>query len=277
MLERVYTPECSVDSTQFRVILCEHYNQNAGKVAEQLTDCDVVAVELVATKSEEVATCESALNLILAGEASLEDSDDLLGLTFAGNLAQKMAGSNKKMHIVDARFEDREVFDYSHWASIGRLKCRPDHTHEAVEEVGRKIDILQRYIGVSSIVRELLVIDQLNELARVYKNLKIGVVVGCAHTAIPRMIAENYLTERVFVTPSLDSNARMILFPPEVSLARAYTFDALERGKGQLRMFALAQHLARAANTVWGPSLWYDEAAAKQLIGNYTAELPADN
>lgn len=275
MLERVYTPERRVDDTQFRVILCEHYNHNAGKVAEYLADCDVVAVELVATKSAEVATYESALNLILAGEVSLADSDFVLGLTFAGNLAQELTGSNKKMHIVDARFEDREVFDYSHWSRIGRLKRRPDHTREAVEDIGRKIDVLQRYIGASSIARELLVIDQLNELAQIYKNRKIGIVVGNAHTAIPHMIAENYMTERVFVAPSLGVDARAVTFPPEASLARAYTFGVSEEKTRQLRVFALAEHLARAANTVWGPNRWYDEAAATQLIDGYIADTAA--
>jgi hypothetical protein len=273
VLERVYTPERRVDDTQFRVILCEHYNKNAGKVAERLADCNVVAVELVATKSDEVAAYESTLDSILAGDVSLADTDSILGLTFVGNLAQEMAGSNKKMHIVDARFEDREVFDYSHWARIGYLRCRPEHTREAVDEVGRKVDELQRYIGVSSIARELLIVDQLNELARIYKNLKIGVVVGSAHTAIPHMIAENYLTERLFVIPSLGADARAVTFPPESSLARAYTFGASGERKRQLKMFALAQHLSRAANRVWGPSRWYDEAAAAQLIDDYAADV----
>jgi hypothetical protein len=192
--------EHSTSDLAYKFIFCTHSPENSSAIAEELKDCDIVAIETVGLKPEERTQLEETYTQEISSSATEPSEEKFFstGGRFLDGIVAELKQSDKKVVLIDIDEDSSEYqltqtaygqFDHS-------LRFRNIPSNQLKKLL---VDAIQAYSEASR-TRESVVAKQLADLQNDHKAKKVGVVVGSVHTAPQHMLERSgSSTERVFV------------------------------------------------------------------------------
>lgn len=189
--------------TQTKLVFCDHVPENAERIANEVIDCDVVAIELVGG-DEESREYYSDLATRLIGrnvsETDLDEASEVLrkGSTDAAILEQ-LRGTDKKIVYIDVE----QTHDaYPAQAEASELIAAYDDKIRQLVPVDTLRDgllyAMERQSSASR-QREMYMVEQIQTLQEQYSDKKVGVILGAIHTPVRHMLRSDQPVEAAFV------------------------------------------------------------------------------
>jgi hypothetical protein len=182
-----------------------HSEENAPEIAVSLSDCDIIAVESTGDTVERREQREALFTQLLSDAVpheTLEQASAVLaqgGEGFMGKLLENLAGSNKKIVLIDMSAEepDAHVLEEMDRADGALFKGIADNvSNDALKEL---LVESMRATAYASKKREELVVRQLSAMQDGEgKGKKIGVVMGAVHTPVYHDLSKTFPVEREF-------------------------------------------------------------------------------
>lgn len=251
-------------SASFKFVLCRHVAANAGSIAEQLQECDVIALETGAKSRAVQDEMSVKLTKYASPVASVSDIAEVETLFYEEPsrdkeyarvldnlklfqvLLESFRNSGKQIRLID-RTHDHPYY------TPGRTEFTETSKSEANEAYAKYGPIAaMRAVLLSSIERrtashkdrEKIMVNQLQSLGLEFPNSKIGVMCGAVHTPVQHEIGRVATTERVFVglTPSRPNMKAE--FKPREALERQLRFGK-EVNATDMDRFLLSHILGR--------------------------------
>ncbi|HMH70391.1 MAG TPA: hypothetical protein VK502_03245 [Candidatus Saccharimonadales bacterium] len=221
VLEKVGTVEILNDYTEkssseisYKFNFSLHSEENAPEIAASLFDCDIIAIESTGDTTERRKQREVVFTQSLSDAVPrdiLEQVSAVLakgGEGFTGKLLENLAGSNKKVVLIDMSADepDAHVLDEMDKADEALFKGIAENLSN--DTLKTRLVESMKATAHASMKREELVVRQLTAMQDIDEigGKKIGVVMGAVHTPVYHDLSKVFSVEREF-TDARDSSS----------------------------------------------------------------------
>lgn len=222
----------SLGKTPYKFNFSLHSEENTPEIAASLADCDIIAVESTGDTVERRKQREVLFTQLLSDAVpheTLEQASTVLakgGEGFMGKLLENLAGSNKKVVLIDMSAEepDAHVLDEMDRADRALFKGIADNlSNDTLKEL---LVESMKATAYSSRKREELVVRQLSAMQdKENEGKKIGVVMGAVHTPVYHDLSKAFSVEREFTDARDDGSSARASYGHTAQMMRQLRFN----------------------------------------------------
>jgi hypothetical protein len=206
---------------RLKFLFWEHIKKNASRVAEEVRDCDVIAMELAGVTPEWRQQLGQAATTFVSSTASaserrkagkfLKQNSDVFRAGPA--VLSKLKGSDKRIVYIDMDSEDsrgtstlhNDLLEDSNLATE-RFKRLVKNSKKPSPDDRRSFTDMVAANARSDAAREELLVSQIDHLVQsdVGTDERIGILLGAAHTPVFHKLSRRIASERKFIGVAKD-------------------------------------------------------------------------
>ena len=210
------TPESkALPGPEYKFVLWAHHEDNFEAAAEQVKDCDILALEFVGQTPEHRERLRANFELLLNPDTDNYQRDMVLNVVLKGahhggfytDLISQLPRRGQRVVLIDVP-SSPESDDY--WRQVQQADRTAKAMTSEMRSVSDQKDAILYYaqiLGTLNAYREECMVSQLRDLGEAPDNQgkKIGVLIGAVHSAVYRELAKIHPTERAHIVDASDS------------------------------------------------------------------------